>query len=455
MIAPARLAAYEILRALDGGRTDLATATAQARASLKDDRDRALASEIASGVQRWLLMLDHVIAHFAKRRAEKIDPEVLNILRIGAYQILHLTRVPASAVVDDAVKMTKRFRKVSAAGFVNAVLRAISRAGQTLPVPPHPAADADREQLLEYLTTTWSHPRWIAERWVDRVGFEVAEQWMRFNNASAPLTLRANTLKTDVATLQQRLIDQDVTAARGRYAPDALVVDMGAAMRSADLEDGSFVVQDEASQLVTRLVGINPGAFVLDTCAAPGGKTTAIAAIMKRAGRGIVVACDVREKRMSLLSTTVRTSGADNVRLLQADLMSPLPFGEVFQTVFVDAPCSGLGTLRRDPDIKWKRVEADLPRLAEAQRQMLDHAAHAVAPGGRLIYATCSTEPEENEAVADAFLASRPDFRAVNAAAIDPVLADVVDARGHLRTTAHQHALEGFFGAVFERVHQL
>lgn len=451
MIAPARRAAYDVLRAVGSGRYDLASALAQTRATLADERDRALASEIATGVQRWQLTLDHLIAHVARRPAAKLDPEVLEILRIAAYQLLHLTRVPASAVVDDAVTMTRAVKKTSASGFVNGVLRALSRTRRALPLPERPADGADRERALEYLTVTLSHPRWLAERWLARLGFDAAAQWMEFNNQPAPLTFRANRFATTVDQLQDVLTAHDVPVERGAYAPEALRVTAGAALRAAGIPPHLYVVQDEASQLITLLAGPRPGRRVLDTCASPGGKTTAIAARYADGDDGLIVACDVRERRMALLTATVRASGAPNVRCVQADLMAPLPFSPVFDTVLVDAPCSGLGTLRRDPDIKWRRQEPDLAVLAGAQQQMLEHAAAVVAPGGRLIYATCSTEPEENEQVTGAFLARHADFVAVDAAHVDPRLAAVADGQGHLRTTPDRHALEGFFGAVFER----
>jgi 16S rRNA (cytosine967-C5)-methyltransferase len=189
---------------------------------------------------------------------------------------------------------------------------------------------------------------------------------------------------------------------------------------------------------------------VLDTCASPGGKTTAIAAVMD--GQGRLVACDVRARRIDLLRKTIATTGATNVRVVQSDLLNELPFSQPFDTVIVDAPCSGLGTLRRDPDIRWRRRETDLPALAAAEGTMLQHAAALVAPGGRLIYATCSSEPDENEAVVDMFLAGARDFTPVDARAIAPALAPaLVDSRGHLRTQPDLHELEAFFGAVFER----
>ena len=458
MIAPARVAVYEVLRAVSAGRADLPSAIAHSRTTLTDDRDRALAAEIATGVQRWRAALDHAIAQVARRRIDRLDPEVVEILRLSVYQLVHLTRVPASAVVDDAVDMARRVGKRSAAGFVNAVLRSISRRRQALPLPPKPADPADRAAALEYLSVTLSHPRWLVERWYERYGFEATERWLIFNNAAAPLTLRANRLRTTRDELAARLARDDVEVEPGRFAPDALIVrqfsqgprgERGHALVSRD--EGSFVIQDEASQLVALLAGTDPGARVLDACASPGGKTTALAAAM--GGTGLLVACDVRDRRIDLLRRTVTTMGASNVRLVQADLLRPLPFSRSFETVLLDAPCSGLGILRRDPDIRWRRQEDDLAPLAASQLVMLQHAAEVIAPGGRLVYATCSSEPEENEAVAAAFLATTAEFAAVDLRRDAPAAlpGEVVDEAGHLRTYPHVHGLESFFGAVFIR----
>jgi len=449
MIGPARVAAYDILCAVSAGRADLPTAIAFTRGGLHDERDRALASEIAAGVQRWRAALDHLIVHFSKRTIARLDPEIVDILRLSAYQLLYLTRVPAAAVVDDAVNLTRRAGKTSASGFVNAVLRAISRARHALPLPPRPVDPADRDSVLAYFSITLSHPRWLVERWHDRFGFEATERWLQFDNAPAPLTLRANRLRTTPDALASRLAADGIKVSPGAFAPDALIVHEGFPLRGSGLADGLFVVQDEASQLVALLAGAS-AQRMLDACASPGGKTTAIAAAME--GRGLIVACDVRDRRIDLLRRTVAASGAPNIRIVQADLLRPLPFERGFDGVLVDAPCSGLGTLRRDPDIRWRRHARDLSTLAEAQQTMLRHAAEVVAPGGRLVYATCSSEPEENEAVAAAFLRDVPAFEEVDARSVAPgVPSAVVDRAGHLRTLPHEHGLEAFFGAVFRR----
>jgi 16S rRNA (cytosine967-C5)-methyltransferase len=445
MISAARAAAYDALLSVASNRADLAAAIARSRRAAPDPRDQALAAEIALGVERRRGALDHVIAQVSAVPLSRLDPEVLTILRLSAYQLLHLTRVPASAVVDEAVKLTRRAGKTSAAQLVNAVLRTMSRTRSRLALPARPDNPADRDRALEYLSVTQSHPRWLAARWYDRLGFTAAEQWMGFNNAAAPLTLRANRLTNTRDALAARLAAAGIATERGRYAPDALIVGPGQAFPP---EDGSFVMQDEASQLVPLLAGARPGPGVLDTCAAPGGKTIALAAVAS----GGLVACDVRTRRMALLRRTLAAAGASGVVLVQADLRDPLPFRRTFGCVVVDAPCSGLGTLRRDPDIRWRRAEADLVRFSESQRLIIAHAADVVAPGGRLVYATCSSEPEENEGVVEAFLSAHPGFSPVDARHVHPDLPPaVVDERGHLRTSPDRHGLEVFFGAVFER----
>jgi 16S rRNA (cytosine967-C5)-methyltransferase len=450
MIAPARAAAFTALREISAGRLDLPAALALVRPALEDDRDRALATDLVTGTLRWQRQLDHLISEYARRPLAKLDFEVLQILRLGTYQLIHLDRVPAAAAVNDAVAMTRRARKTSAAGLVNAVLRAISRNRHRLPLPPR-APDTDP---LSYLEIALSHPRWLAARWLTRYGFDAAEQWEIFNNTPAPLTIRVNRLKTTAEALVDALHDHGVDVQPARYAPDALVVRSGNPLRTPMAGTGAFFVQDEASQLVSLLGAPEPGMRVLDTCASPGGKTTAMAAMA--ADRAEIVAADIRPARVQLLRETVQASGARSVRIIRADLEAGLPFNDAFDLVFVDAPCSGLGTVRRDPDIRWRRAEADLARLAKSQNSMIGHAAGAVRRGGRLIYSTCSSEPEENDAVVSGFLAAAPGFLPVDLRAERPPFIDalepVLDEDGYFRTTPHQHGLEAFFGAVLRRV---
>ena len=411
MIAPARSAAFDALRAVVDRRADLPAALADVRQRLGDRRDRALVSDVVTGTLRWQAMLDHVIAHFARRPVDRLDVEVLDVLRMSAYQLLRLDRVPPSAAVSDAVDLTRRARKPRAAGLVNAVLRAIATAKGDLPVPPPPNAElltananvappewpAElRRQALDYVSIARSHPRWLVERWLDRLGYAATLVWTSFNNTPAPLTLRVNRLRTDVDRVVDALAREDVRVRPAERAPDGLVVVSGNPLRTSLADSGAFLVQNEASQLVSLLAAARPGEHILDACAAPGGKTTALATDMKN--RGLLVATDARAARLPILATTVATSGASVVRIVQADLLTGAPFTAVFDCVIVDAPCTGLGTIRRDPDIRWRCQPTDLARMATQQLAMLNEAARVVRPGGRLLYATCSSEPEGERA---------------------------------------------------------
>jgi 16S rRNA (cytosine967-C5)-methyltransferase len=450
MIAPARTAAFTALREVNAGRADLPAALVSVRPSLQDERDRALATDLVTGTLRWQRQLDYLIEHFAQRPLTKLDFEVLQILRLGAYQLVHLDRVPAAAAVNDAVAMTRRTRKTSAAGLVNAVLRALSRNSHRLPLPRRPP---DGEPL-PYLEISLSHPGWLASRWLGRYGFDAAERWEQFNNAPAPLMIRVNRLKTDCDALRRALAGHGVTVEQARYAPDGLIVTSGNPLRTPLAGTGQFVLQDEASQLVALLGAPEPGMRVLDTCASPGGKTTAMAAMA--GDRAEIVAIDMRNARVQLLRETVKASGARNIRVLQADLEAALPFAAEFDVAFVDAPCSGLGTVRRDPDIRWRRAEADLAPFASAQLNMIRNASEAVRVGGRLIYSTCSSEPEENERVVASFLAGSGNFAQIDLRADKPAYFDaldpVLDDSGVLRTSPHKHGLEAFYGTVLRRV---
>jgi 16S rRNA (cytosine967-C5)-methyltransferase len=445
VIAPARLAAYEVLRAVSARTSDLPAALVRVRTRLDDERDRALAGEISTGTLRWQGAFDAIIAAYARRPLDRLDPEVLDILRLTLFQLLHLDRVPASAAVNDAVQMVRKIGKSSAAAFVNALLRRASRERDRLPLPPRVAGDAGGE--LDYLEQTLSHPRWLVDRWRSRYGFTAAESWCRFDNTPAPLTLRANTLRTSRADLAAALRQAGIETEPTRFAPGGLIVTHGNPLAPPFARHGLFAVQDEASQLVGELCGASPGERVLDVCAAPGGKTLTMAAAMK--DRGMVVASDVRARRVRLLADTVRTAGAACVRVVQANAAEPLPFAPVFDRVLIDAPCSGLGTLRRDPDIKWRRSDQEFESLSALQGRILSSAAAVVRPGGTLLYATCSAEPEEDEEVVARFLETHPDFRA--AALIAPDHPELINSAGHLRTLPFRDGLEGFFAAAVVR----
>ena len=451
-MTPARMAAYHVLRAVLGG-DDLPNALARVRDTLADDRDRALVTEITTGTLRWLSALDRVIEQVAARPTGRLDEEVLTVLRLGAYQLLYLERVPPAAAVHESVTLVRRVGKASAAGLVNAVLRGIASTARTPPLPPEPGASDTRAVRLAYLSVTCSHPRWLVERWLDRRGFLRTVEWVRFNNRPPALILRTNLLQTTTAALAQELAEHDVRTEPTRFARDGLTVLAGNPLRTPLSGRGLFLVQDEASQLVAELTAARPGERVLDACAAPGGKTTAIAAAMRQTGS--LVASDLRPARVRLLRRTLDQMGATGVRIVRLDLRRPPPFQPVFDCVLVDAPCSGLGIIRRDPEIRWRRQPHDLARFASDQLTMVSDASRVVRPGGRLVYATCSSEPEENEEVVSAFLVDHRNFEPVHPDQVSPPLSqglrDTIDDHGRLSTAPDIHGLEAYFATVLRR----
>ena len=451
MTAPARRAALRVLRDVHTNKSDLANAQARVRRQLPDARDRALVTEIATGTLRWRAQLDYVIAQKSSRPLDRIDADVLDLLRLSAYQLLHLARVPDHAVVADAVTLAQNSGKKSAGPFVNAVLRTIARhrATPSLPQPPPPTqteSATDVAALLDYLSVTLSHPPWLAERWYRRYGFEATEQWLRFNNAPAPMTLRVNTLRRTPDQLAAELVTHGVETKHCQWTPNALVATRGNPLMTPLARQGLFWIQDEASQLVAELVRALPGQRVLDTCASPGGKSLVIAGTIRDTGQ--IVCGDLRRSRVALLSKTLAGAGVRCAQTVRFDARRP-PCGPGFDWVLLDAPCSGLGTLRREPDIRWRRRPADLETLAAMQLSLLDGAALAVTPGGRLVYATCSSEPEENQLVVRRFLQTHAQFQLE--APSHPHASSLTDTEGFFSTLPHRDGLEAFFAATLRR----
>ena len=439
--APARAAAARVLErvATDAAFADLALEAELATRTLSP-RDSALATELVFGTLRWQRYLDWILAPHAKRRLPALDARVLVILRMTAYQLVFLERVPPFAAVNDAVTLAPATPGIKA--FVNAVLRSFARRGprEREPAPPRDATDA--------LATRCSFPTWLAARWIARYGPEDAEALMRALNERPPLTLRANTLRVTREALAARLATEEGLAGRPtRWAPEGLVVGPGGAPASwRAFAEGLFAVQDEASMLVARLLAPAPGATIADVCAAPGTKTTHLAQLMEDRGR--VLALDPQPARLARVREAAARLGIRSIEPLDGAVAALAPaFREACDGVLVDAPCSNLGVLRRNPDVKWRREPAELAASAERQRGILAAAATMVKPGGRLVYATCSLEPEENEGVVAPFLAARPEFRRDPPAAFPLPL----DADGALRCLPHRHGTDGFTAIRFRR----
>jgi 16S rRNA (cytosine967-C5)-methyltransferase len=442
----ARAAIVQVLADVERGAATLADALEREREEVQDRRDRGLLLEVAAGTTRWLRELDTVLQAASRRPLEDLDPLVRAVLRAGAYQLRHLDRVPAHAVVHDSVETTRRVCRPRAAPFVNAVLRSLARAGSRAPLPGRPEAAASRSDWLAYLSVTLSHPEWLVARWLDRHGPAAAEAWCRFNNAPPSVTLRV-TSDRSTADVLSALDEAGVEASTGRFVTDAIDVPAGGTGRIPAAIWREAVIHDEGSQLVGCLAAAESGDVVLDACAAPGGKT----AILARSGARLVVACDLRPSRVALLQTTLARAGI-GAPIVRLDAAAPLPFPAVFDTVLLDAPCSGLGTVRRDPDVKWARRESDLERLADTQLRMLAHAASVVRPGGSLVYATCSSEPEENEDVVARFLSRHSGFVPVDAHFTPNVSGgERLLENGRLSTLPFRDRLDAYFAAVLRR----
>jgi len=451
-VTTARLAATRVLLSVDTGRDTLAASLERERAPLPDVRDRALCGEIATGALRWRNELDALLEASSRRRAAEIDEIPRAVLRLAAYQLRHLDRVPSYAVVHESVECVRALGAPKAAGFVNAVLRQTIRLAHSNVLPSRPATGAPVADQIRYLSVTLSHPAWLVERWLSRHTFDEVERWCQFNNAASWVTVRSIGRVPHEALLED-LQREGTPATPARFVSDAIRLPAGTLGSVSPALRQEMLVQDEGAQLVARVAGVEPGERVLDLCAAPGGKTVVAAAdlqLRQHPGRSTLVACDYRVARVRLLRQSLLDAGLP-VPIVRLDARVPLPFGPVFDCVILDAPCSGLGTLRRDPDLKWSRTADDLPGLVADEDRMLDRAADAVRPGGRLIYATCSSEPEENSLVVQHFLSNRRDFSRQPAGARYPAADPLVESQGYLATLPFRDELDAFFAAVLVR----
>ena len=402
MSTDARQAAADALCAVDrGAYSELYLASAIRKAEL-DRRDAALCTAICGGVLRNRAYLDFRISACSAIKLNKIAPRILNILRAAAFQILYLDRVPDSAAVNAAVTQAKRAGGGRSAGFVNAVLRRLSREKDA---PP----ELDRSDEVQYLSILYSHPAWLVRRFLDVLGREETEKLLEIDNTPAPVIARVNTLRADAAEVMESLSEEDVEASPHPFLPDALILSRTGSIDALKAyQAGLFTVQDSASQLCALALDPAAGASVLDVCAAPGGKSFACAALMH--GRGRIVACDLHAQRAVLIAQGAERLGISCIEAKQADGTQFHPAWEkAFDYVLVDAPCSGIGVIRRKSEIRYKD-EASLAALPETQRAILANASRYVKPGGVLVYSTCTLFREENEEVYKDFLDKNGDF---------------------------------------------
>jgi len=443
-----RLLALRVLERVSsaGAYADFLLHSTLARSSLNAP-DRAFATDLVYGTLRWRGKIDYYLSHFVDQDLAKLEPLVASTLQLGAYQLLCADRIPVSAAVDQSVRCIRAAGMSRAAGLVNAVLRRFSLEYDKIMLP------SVADDPIAHLTHALSLPRWLAERWIERFGIEGAVELAKASNQLPPLTIRANRARSDAGELLRDLRKKFPDAAACRFARGGVVLGRkGNPARDPGFLEGRFTVQDEASQLVVALLDPQPGERVLDLCAAPGGKTTAIA---ERVGpSGCVVAVDRNARRLDLVQRAVRRLGLSGIRTVVRDATRPLaelapPGG--FDRILVDAPCSGLGTLRRNPDAKWRVRPGDPARLAELQQALVGNAAAVLRPGGALVYSVCTVLAEENENIARHFLQTTRDFAATPKAALPDEIKAMADTEGFLHTFPHIHDTDGFFAARFER----
>jgi 16S rRNA (cytosine967-C5)-methyltransferase len=432
-----RLAAVEILYRVDqesgyadvllGGRLpDFAPA------------DRRLITRMVLGTLAWRGRLDFELAHLTGRKLDGIQPVALAIMRMGLFQLRFLDRIPQHAVVDTAVSIAKRIPEArKASGFVNAVMRRATR--ETAPMPVR-----ERNEK-SFLAVAYSHPRWMVERFVDWFGVANAEHLMTANNDAASNVIRLNLARGVRAKIIEQLAADGFEIGASGRAPETLVLSGAPNFESRAYREGLFHAQSEASQMAARMLAPRAGATVVDCAAAPGGKTTHLAEMVGERGR--VIAVDLNFNGLKNARGLAHRLRHRNVEFVCADLTNAAPIApSSIEYVLLDAPCTGLGTLREHPEIKWRLKPSDPARMAAIQSRMLDNAAALVRPGGAIVYSVCSIAPEEGEGVVDSFLTSHRDFEIDRSAAAGE-LKDVIDARGFMKTRPDLGGLDGFFAA--------
>jgi len=450
-VTQARRIAFEILRRVEAqGAYAADSLHTRLRGPVKPE-DAALATELTLGVLRWRRLLDFLLERHLAQPVEKLDLEVRVALRLGLYQLRYLSRVPAQAAVKESVELVKWARKSSAARLANAVLRR--------------AAEAAREPAEQFLPSTlpraehlgilYSHPTWMVERWLRYFGEARTLALLEAHNRPRRVTCMVQDQR-ELAPVVEALKKAGLRVQPGKLLRSALGVSGGDAAKTERFRRGQISFQSEASYLVALLVDVRSGSKVLDLCAAPGGKT----AILARAAgpSGVVIAADKHLHRLRAMGLEITRVGATNVHLLALDAARPLPFSKEFVRILVDAPCSGTGTLASNPEIRWRLRKEDLADFHARQVEFLSHALECLAPGGRLVYSTCSLEPEENEHVVAEVVRQRRDIRFVSGASALPghLNEDIrpemlVGQDGFFRTFPPEQETDGFFAAVLER----
>lgn len=402
--------------------------------------DRGLFAELVFGVLRRQGTLDHILSQLLDQPLAKLEPKVLTLLRLGLYQLVYLDRIPESAAVNESVNLAKE-SVPRASGLINAVLRNYLRRKELIKFPD-PSTD-----LSASIAARHSQPIWLVNQWLDQLGPQETEELAEAASLQPPLTLRANTLRLTRDELLQRFTDNGITVSACRYSPHGIHVEGRHHIPGLPgFNEGFFAVQDEASQMVSLLLAPLPGERLLDACAAPGGKATHLAQIM--ANQGELLAMDLARSKLPLIQENAHRLGINIISTRAADLLQTGAFpANAFDRVLLDAPCSGTGVIRRNPEAKWRLTPSDITRLAATQKSLIKNAARMLKAGGSMLYSTCSTTLEENEEVIRDFLSQQKDFVLENMNELFPAYQGIFTDKGMFRAWPHRHGMDGFFAA--------
>ena len=408
--------------------------------------DKALVTEIVNGTLKNLIKLDYIAGHFIKMNKNKLNKHVEDILRTGIYQIMYLDRIPDSAVCNEGSNLARKYSNEGAVKFVNGVLRNVSRSKENIQFP-----DKIKQPLL-YLSVVYSHPEWIVEKWLGEFGFEFTEQLLNANNQVPNFTIRVNRLKTDKENLTKILEQEGIEYSEGIYNKEALYIKGTSSIEGKlSFQQGLYQIQDESSMLTGHALNPKPGDLIIDICSAPGGKATHTAELMNNKGR--IIARDVHQHKLELIQQSCRRLGISIVEteLFDAKELDRKLIGKA-DKVLLDAPCSGLGVLRRKPDLKWKKTPDNFDELAKLQQQILNKAAEYVKPQGVLLYSTCTINKSENLKIVEAFLKNREDFYMEDLSKLLPEnLESDTKTKGYVEIFPNIHGIDGFFIARLRR----
>lgn len=400
------------------------------------DQDRRFVTELVYGTIKAGKTLDYILGFYINRPFKKVPFIIQDILRLGIYQIFFLTKIPVSAACNQSVELTKKYGHSGTVKFVNAVLRNAARSPEKVVYP------SLQEDPISYISLKYMHPEWIIDRWIKRFGVTSTEDLCKINNLTPLLSIRTNTLKTTRENLIRKLQTEDVVCEPSKLTPEGIILHQYPSIGNLpSLKQGLFQVQDESSMLVASILDPKPGEFIIDACGAPGGKSTHIAALMQDVGK--IISTDIYEHKLAITKENAARLGITIIDTLTLDATTIANyFSQKADRVLVDAPCSGLGVLRRKPDSRWRKTESMLKDLPKLQKAILKSAADCVKVGGTLVYSTCTTEPEENHDVVNWFISNYTDFELDDLSGFIP---NKTQSSKMLQLLPHIDHVDGFF----------